>query len=83
MKKKPTSQSAFFNLRVLILIIFLTGSIVAALFAMTVDGRTRRGDTNPSGDGFGSVTARSAQVALPRFSGAVCHRPLLGLATSA
>jgi hypothetical protein len=61
MKKKSTSRTAF-SLRLLILIVFFTGSIVVALFAMTVDGRTRRGGTNPFGHGFGSATARSAQV---------------------
>src|SRR6266478_2511954 len=62
MKKKSASQSAFFNLRVLILIVLFTGSIVVALFAMTVDGRTRRGDTKPFRHGFGSATARSAHL---------------------
>jgi photosystem II stability/assembly factor-like uncharacterized protein len=62
MKSKSSSQCGFFNLRVLILIVFFTGSIVVALFAMTVDGRTRRSDTNPFGHGFGSATARSAHV---------------------
>src|SRR6266545_16156 len=62
MKKKSVSQLAFLNLRVVILLALFTGSIVVALFAATVDGRTRRGETNPVGLGFDSTTAKSAQI---------------------
>src|SRR4029453_9869476 len=39
MKKKSTSQSAFFNLRVLIAAVFCLGALVVALFAQTKSTR--------------------------------------------
>jgi len=39
MKKKSTSQSAFFNLRVLIAAVFCLGALAVALFAQTRSGR--------------------------------------------
>src|SRR6266545_4946429 len=53
MKKKSTSQTAFFNVRVLILIALFTGSTVAVLFAATEEGRTHRGETDPAGAAVG------------------------------
>src|SRR5260370_24171161 len=39
MKKKSTSQSAFFNLRVLIAAVFCVGALAVALFAQTKSAR--------------------------------------------
>src|SRR5437867_6277384 len=39
MKKKSTSQSAFFNLRVLIAAVFCLGALAVALFAQTKSAR--------------------------------------------
>src|SRR6187549_1309216 len=61
MNKKSVSQSAFVNLRVLLSIALFTGTIVAALFAAAVDGRTRRGDISPIGLGRESAIVRSAE----------------------
>ncbi len=66
MKKKSTSQSAFFNLRVLVgLNVFLVG-VFLALFATFADsGRTRRGETNPAGsDPVISVSPDNLSVTL-------------------
>jgi hypothetical protein len=47
MKKKSTSQSAFFNLRVLIAAVFCLGALVVALFAQTNSARPTQ-QSNPS-----------------------------------
>jgi photosystem II stability/assembly factor-like uncharacterized protein len=60
--RSSLGEGGFFNLRVLILIVFFTGSIVAALFAMTVDGRTRRGEAKPPRLGSAPATVRAAQI---------------------
>jgi hypothetical protein len=66
MKKKSTSQSAFFNLRVLVgFNVFLVG-LFLALFATFADsGGTRRGKANSAGsDPVISVTPDSLSVKL-------------------
>src|SRR5216110_1135068 len=47
MKKKSTSQSAFFNLRVLIAAVFCLGGLAVALFAQTKSARPTQ-QSNPS-----------------------------------
>ena len=62
MEKTSVSRYAFVNLRVLLLLALLTGSIVVALVAATVDGRTRRGGANPIGFRLGPAMAKSAEI---------------------
>ena len=57
MKKNSKSQSAFFNLRVLTLLVILTAGSLVALLATSAAGRTRRGDGNPFG--LGLVTSHT------------------------
>src|SRR6266516_5875895 len=48
MKKKSTSQSAFFNLRVLIAAVFCLGALAVALLAQTKSaGPTQQSDPKP------------------------------------
>jgi hypothetical protein len=55
MKRKSTSQSAFFNRRVLIGLVVLA-SVFLALFAVRAGEQTRRGETNPTTGGGGPLT---------------------------
>src|SRR5437667_7434447 len=58
MKKKSTSQSAFFNLRVLIAAIFCLGALAVALFAQTKSARP----TQQSNRSVGAQDAPGAQT---------------------
>ena len=55
MKKKSVSNSAFFNVRVLVFAALLTSSAAAALFAVSVNG-ARRVEKNRSGSYFVTAT---------------------------
>ena len=62
MEKVSVSRTAFVNLRVLLLLALFTGSIVAALFASTINGWTRHGGANPIGFRLGPAMPRSAAI---------------------
>ena len=58
MKKKSTSQSAFFNLRVLIAAVFCLGALAVALFAQTKSA----GPTQQSNRSVGAQDAPGTQT---------------------
>src|SRR6266436_9818277 len=58
MKKKSTSQSAFFNLRVLIAAVFCLGALAVALFAQTKSARS----TQQSNRSVGAQDAPGTQT---------------------
>jgi len=62
MKKKSVFQSAFVNLRVFVLLALFTGTVVAALAAATVSGRTGHATANPVGFRLGPAMPRSTAI---------------------
>ena len=75
MKTKPTSQSAFFNLRVLTSLLVLLAGVFLAWFTTSAVGRTRHGQASPSGGSWvttGSLnTARNVHTATLLSNGKV------------
>src|SRR5882724_13248384 len=67
MKKKFTSQSAFFNLRVLIAAVFCLGALAVALFAQTKSARPTQQSNRSVGaeDAPGTQTADVMQLIGP------------------
>ncbi|PYJ33416.1 MAG: hypothetical protein DME88_08320, partial [Verrucomicrobia bacterium] len=67
MKKKSTSQSAFFNLRVLIAAIFCLGALAVALFAQTKSARPTQQSNRSVGaqDAPGTQTPDVVQLVGP------------------
>ncbi len=66
--KKSTSQSAFFNLRVLIGLLIILAGVFVAFFATSATGGTRHGEVNPFRLGFDPSTAGSAQIKGPEHT---------------
>src|SRR5262245_17499926 len=68
MEKTSVSRSAFVNLRVFVLLALFTGTIVAALAAATVSGRSSHATANPVGFRLGPAMPRSAAIKAPSGS---------------
>src|SRR5215467_14102268 len=62
MEKTSVSRSAFVNPRVFVLPALFTGTIVAALAAATVSGRTGHAIANPVGFRLGTAMPRSTAI---------------------
>src|SRR5215472_44194 len=68
MEKTSISRSVLVNLRVFVLLVLFTGTIVAALAAATVGGRTGHATANPIGFRLGPAMPWSAAIKAPAGS---------------